>query len=131
MHTGTSQQQKRPQAGIVVKQTVKQEQTSRAKQKTHIRKRQKGTVGKARKLYNALKRKVKSALMKSKKEFYATENTKIKKLPSKNRKQARIKLRAFLKAKIAKLLGSAKASTTYKSIESLNRAIVQLKRIKW
>lgn len=70
-------------------------------------------------------------LQKDKKSEYARENDKIKNMPVKSRKGARAKLRAEIKAKLQKLLKLAKPSTAYKTIESINRAIAQLKKLKW
>ena len=123
--------ERRPQAGIVVKQTVKQEHKSTSKRNTRIRKTQKGSVAKSRKRYNALKKAVKKAVMNSKKAHYGTQNENIKKLPAKSRKAARAKLRAMIKSRLQKILGVVKPGTSYKTIEQINRAIVQLKKVKW
>ena len=128
--TGAAPQKKQP-SGIVVKQTVKQEQKASVQKNRRIRKIQKGSITKARKAYNALKKQIKAALTKDKKSEYTRENDKIKKLPAKSRKAARAKLRVEIKAKLQKLLKFAKPSKAYKTIEAINRAIAQLKKLKW
>jgi hypothetical protein len=128
----TGQQlKKKPTPTIVVKQTVKQEQRASVKRSRRIRKIQTGSITKARKAYNVLKKQIKAALQKDKTSEYARGNDKIKKMPVKSRKGARAKLRAEIKAKLQNLLKMAKPSTAYKTIESITRAIAQLKKLKW
>ena len=134
MGGGSQQQQaQRPtgQSGMVVKQSVKQMQNAEAKTKRRIRKRQQSTVGKARKQYNSIKKKVKSELTKAKKAFYDAENKKIMQMKRGTRKSARTKLRAAIKAKLDKLMSRVKPGADLKTVEAINRAIAQLKKIKW
>ena len=92
MPMGGGQRQQPPgRSGVVVKQTVKQQQKTTAQQKNKIRKRQKGSITNLRKQYTATKKQVKSAMMKAKKALYSTENSKIKKLPAKERKRAKLR----------------------------------------
>ena len=131
MPMGGGRQQQPGRSGVVVKQTVKQQQKTTAQQKNKIRKRQQGSITNLRKQYTATKKQVKSAMMKAKKALYSTENSKIKKLPAKERKAARAKLRAAMKAKFDRLMSVAKPTTSFKTLEALTRAIAQLKKVKW
>jgi hypothetical protein len=117
--------------GIVVKQTVKQQQRTTARTNDRIRKRAKGSITRVRKQYTKLKQQIKAALQKAKKSEYAQKNEKIKTLPVKSRKGARAKLRAEIKTKLTKLLNVAKPGTAYRTIVELNRAIALLKKLKW
>ena len=118
-------------SGMVVKQTVKQQQSAQAKTKRTIRKRQQGTLGKSRKQYNALKKQVKARITKAKKAFYDAENKKIMSMKRGQRKAARDKLRAAIKSKLAKLMAMVKPSSSLKTMEAVAKAISVVKKLKW
>ena len=118
-------------SGVVVKQTVKQQQNAQAKTKRTIRKRQQGTLGKSRKEYNALKKQVKARITKAKKAFYEAENKKIMGMKRDQRKAAREKLRAAIKSKLAKLMAMVKPSSSLKTMEAVAKAISVVKKLKW
>ena len=118
-------------SGVVVKQTVKQQQNAQAKTKRGIRKRQQGTLGKSRKEYNALKKQVKARITKAKKAFYDVENKKIMGMKRGQRKAAREKLRAAIKSKLAKLMAMVKPSSSLKTMEAVAKAISVIKKLKW
>ena len=94
------------------------------------RKRRKVGLRKAKKEYTKLKKQATQAIRKGRMAHYKAENEKIKILPVKQRKRARVELRKTLKNRESKLLASLPTSTklSLKDVERL-KSIAQ--KLRW
>ena len=113
---------KKPGISVVQKVTVKQNEPKTKKRKS--------TITAKRKEYNALKRKTIAAIQKGKTAAYKRENEVIKKMPVKQRKAARAKLKATLqdrKNALVKQLPKAGKMT----LADLAVLISKVKKLKW
>ena len=117
--------------GIVIKQIVKQQQTSNKQRSKRVRGGTRNSVAQARKRYTAAKKQVLKALRESKKTAYGVENEKIKKLPRGSRKVARDKARKVLKQRLDGLLAGIKPASYYKQVELIENAIQTIRKLKW
>jgi hypothetical protein len=125
-------QKTKDQPRIVVKQIVKQEQRAMTKQRTAgVRAAKKKSIGDARKRYTQVKKAILKALRAGKKKAYTSQNTKIKAMPAAQRKAARDKVRAALKAKLDKLLRDIRPASAYKRVEMIEAAITTLRKLRW
>ena len=109
---------------IVQKVTVKQEIGKKKKKQ----KKKDGIVAK-RKEYNALKRKTIAAIRAGRKKAYTEENAKIKQLPVKERKAARLKLKEEFK-KRERLLLAKLPSVARMKFEDVNKLIISIRKTK-
>ena len=114
---------KKAQPGLKVIQKVNVEQAISKKKKVT------GVTAK-RKEYNRLKKTLLAAFRKAKKDSYGVENAKIKKIPSKERKAARQKLRQELTEKLNRLKKSLPSAAKLKR-SAIDRLISVAKQLKW
>ena len=116
---------------IIVKQTVKQIQAKdNAVRKKRVTRATKQSRKKKLMEYNALKAKMKKSIMAGKKAHYSLENTRIKKLPSKERVAERKKIKSELQKRKNDLLKQMPAGGRL-SREDLISLISTVKKIKW
>jgi hypothetical protein len=115
---------KKAQPGLKIIQKVKVEQVVKSKKKTVT-----GVTAK-RKEYNKLKRTLLAAFRKARKDSYGAENAKIKKIPSKERKVAREKLRQELQDKLAQLKKHLPSAAKLKR-SAIDKLISAAKQLKW
>jgi hypothetical protein len=126
---GQAQKQAQP-SQIIVKQTVKQvvgaEKKSRKKK---VKAGERSSLKRIKNEYSTAKKKVKKDIIAAKKKYYAQENEKIKKLPTKERVAARKKLKAEIKKKQIELTKSMPSTgrMKYNDVAALIRKIKQLK----
>ena len=95
-----------------------------------VKKSTKRAVVTKRKEYNTAKAAAKKLFTTQKNAFYKSENEKIKKMPAKQRKAARQKLRQQIKAKHAGLLKQLPAAGKLKFGE-ITKLISRAKSLKW
>ena len=110
----------------VQKVTVKQEVGPKKKK----RRKTKDGVVKKRKEYNALKRKTIAAIRAGRRQAYNQESAKIKKLPVKERKSARAKLKEELKKREKSLLAKLPSVAKMK-FSDVNKLIISIQKTKW
>jgi hypothetical protein len=111
--------------GINIKVSQKQVMNEKTKRRSA-----KGDLKKARKVYNTLKRATVKAIRKGRADHYRKENENLKKLPAKQRKVARAKLRAKLKARVTSLIRKLPASTRMK-LSDLQRVTSLARKLRW
>jgi thioredoxin-like negative regulator of GroEL len=117
---------------IVIKQTVKQIQQSKGRRRDKkVRFANKNVRSKLKKEYTQAKKQLHKELMTKKKLDYEKQNDIIKKLPAKQRKGARVKLRATLSKKMKALKSALLPLSRLKNPSDIEAAIKSLKKIKW
>ena len=84
-----------------------------------------------KKEYTQAKKQLHKELMTKKKLDYEKQNDIIKKLPAKQRKGARVKLRATLSKKMKALKAALLPLSRLKKPSDIEAAIKSLKKIKW
>ena len=109
--------------GLKVIQKVNVQQTIKKK------KRVTGVTAR-RKEYNKMKKALLAAFRKAKKDAYGAENDKIKKIPSKERKAARQKLRQELQDKLNRLKKHLPSAAKLKR-SAIDKLISAAKQLKW
>lgn len=115
---------KKAQPGLKVIQKVNVEQAMKTKKNKVT-----GVTAK-RKEYNKLKKTLLATFLKAKKASYSAENDKIKKIPSKERKTARQKLRQELQDKLAQLKKRLPSAAKLKR-SAIDKLISAAKQLKW
>jgi hypothetical protein len=115
---------KKAQPGLKVIQKVTVEQTMKSKKKKVT-----GVAAK-RKEYNKMKKVLLASFRKAKKASYSTENERIKKIPSKERKAARQKLQQELKDKLTQLMKRLPPAAKLKR-SAIDKLISVAKQLKW
>ena len=83
-----------------------------------------------RKAYNTLRTQTIKAIRSGKKAHYKTESVKLKSLPAKQRKVARAKLKATLKAREIKLVGQLPVASKM-ALKDLDRGMKLAKKLRW
>ena len=117
---------------IVIKQTVKQIQNTRGRARDKkVRFNNKGVIAKLKKQYTAAKKQLHKELATKRKLDYEKQNTSIKLLPTKQRKDARRKLRDGLTKKMKQLKSALLPVSRLKNPGEVEQAIKSLKKIKW
>ena len=117
---------------IEIKQIVKQEINRKNKKRaTRVKKKNKESITRARKQYTKEKKSVLQSIRSAHKAHIKTESEKIKKLPQKQRKAARAKLKQTAKDKLTKLTKKIKPGTFYKKIDQLQKAVVAIRKLGW
>jgi hypothetical protein len=117
---------------IVIKQTVKQIQATRGRVRDKkVRFNNKGVIAKLKKQYAAAKKQLYKELTTKRKLEYEKHNKRIKQLPSKERKNARKKIRAGLAKKMKQLKSALLPVSRLKKSGEVEQAIKSLKKVKW
>jgi hypothetical protein len=114
---------------IYIKNVAKAIANERKVRKTKVSK-SKVSKRALKKQYTTLKAETRKRIKQGKKAHYARENESIKKLPVKERKAARAKLKAEL-SKREKVLMKSLPSAAKMKVADLRRLIVKTKSLKW
>jgi uncharacterized protein YfaQ (DUF2300 family) len=88
-------------------------------------------IAKLKKQYTAAKKQLHKELATKRKLDYEKQNTSIKRLPTKQRKEARKKLRSVLTKKMKQLKSALLPLSRLKNPGDVEQAIKSMKKIKW
>ncbi len=109
---------------MVVAQVVQKRHRVASKRRTQeVCDSKKQTIAAARKKYTAMKKTILKALRAGKKRSYNSQKEMIRTLSPKQRKAARVKVRAELKQRLDRLLKDIKPASFYKRVDGLLQSV--------